>query len=128
MTTTLKRLLPLVVAMGLSCGVAVAQTSGGTGGAAGAGSSMSGRAAQPPAGTGHNAETGKDDNSRADRKFIQDAAGMFGCRSTAGGSNRNPDVKASRDAGQRPTTPTRIGALANQENQLPAAPAARQTK
>ncbi|MDB5880797.1 MAG: hypothetical protein JWP43_675 [Ramlibacter sp.] len=77
------RLAPLVAAMALSFGVAVAQTSGGSagsssGGSTGTGSSMTGGGAAPAAqpGTGtRNSETKKDDKlARADRKFIQEAA------------------------------------------------------
>ena len=82
MKTTSLRLAPLVAAMALSCGVAVAQTSsGGTSGGAsspGTGSSVTGGRAAPAAqpGTGtRNSESKKDDQlARADRKFIQDAA------------------------------------------------------
>jgi putative membrane protein len=81
MKSTSLRLLPLVAAMALSFGVAVAQTSGSSGGSTGSsstGSSMTGGRAAPAAqpGTGtRNSESKKDDKlARADRKFIEDAA------------------------------------------------------
>jgi putative membrane protein len=79
MKITSLRLAPIVAAMALSFGVAMAQTSGGTtGSSSGTGSSMTGGGAAPAAqpGTGtRNSETKKDDKlASADRKFIQEAA------------------------------------------------------
>ena len=83
MKTTSLRLAPLVAAMALSFGVAVAQTSGGASSnssptSPSSGSSMTGGRAAPAAqpGTGtRNSESKKDDKlARADLKFIQDAA------------------------------------------------------
>jgi putative membrane protein len=99
------KFLPLVAALGLSFGVAVAQTSsysGTGGGTTGSGSSMTGGGAAPAAqpGTGtRNAETRKDDKlARADRKFIQDTAehGMFEVQIAQLASSKatNPDVKS----------------------------------
>jgi putative membrane protein len=101
MKTTSHRFVPLLVALGLSLGGAIAQTSGSSG-SAGTGSSMTGGAAAPAAqpGTGtRNAETSKDDKlARADRKFIQDAAegGMFEVQiaQLAASKATNPDVKS----------------------------------
>lgn len=81
MTPSLKPTAALL-ALAFAFGSAVAQTSGtsgGSGATAGAGSSATGGGAAPRAqpGTGtRNAETTKDDKlARADRKFVQEAAG-----------------------------------------------------
>jgi putative membrane protein len=101
MKTTSLRLLPLVAAMALSFGVAVAQTSSGAGSSS-TGSSMTGGGAAPAAqpGTGtRNSETKKDDKlARADRKFIEDAAegGMMEVQAgqLAASKASDPNVKS----------------------------------
>lgn len=128
------RFLPLVAALGLSFGVALAQTSGGTGsGTAGTGSSMTGGGAAPAAqpGTGtRNAETRKDDRLvRADRKFIQDAAetGMFQVQIAQLASSKasNADVKsfATTLVNDHTSANNELVQLANSMKvELPAAP------
>jgi putative membrane protein len=96
--------LPIVLALGLSFGVALAQTTGGSGSSGSSpssGSSMTGGrtapAAQPGTGT-RNTEMRKGDKlARTDRKFIEDAAGsgMFEVQIAQLASSKasNPDVK-----------------------------------
>jgi putative membrane protein len=131
------RPLPLVVALALSFGVAMAQTSGSTGttgsGTTGSGSSMTGGRAAPAAqpGTGtRNAETTKDDKlARADRKFIQDAAesGMFEVEVAQLASSKatDPAVKsfASMLVDHHTSANNELVQLANSKKvELPAAP------
>jgi len=132
------RLLPIVIALGLSFGVAVAQTSGGYGGSssgssAGSDSSMTGGRAAPAAqpGTGtRNAETTKDDQlSRADRKFMQSAAedGMFEVEVAQLASSKasSPDVKnfATTMVNDHTNANNELVQLANSKKvELPAAP------
>jgi putative membrane protein len=77
MKTSSLRLLPLVAAMALSFGAALAQTSGSTGSSS-TGSSTTGAtavpAAQPATGTRKTPSKNQDKLARADRKFIEDAA------------------------------------------------------
>jgi putative membrane protein len=137
MKATPKRFLPLVAALGLSFGVALAQTSGGTtgksGGTAGSGSSMTGGGAAPAAqpGTGtRGAETRKDDKlSSADRKFIQDAAehGMYEVQigQLASSKAKNPDIKsfATTLVNDHTNANNELVQLANSKKvELPAAP------
>jgi putative membrane protein len=133
MKTTSHRVMPLLVALGLSLGGAIAQTSGGSSGSAGSGSSMSGGGAAPAAqpGTGtRNAETRKDDQlARADRKFIQDAAesGMFEVQiaQLAASKATNPDVKslATTLVNDHTNANNELVQLANSKKvELPAAP------
>lgn len=136
MKANFKRLLPLVAALGLTFGVAVAQTSGGTGtgsGTTGSGSSMTGGRAAPAAqpGTGtRNAETRKDDKlARADRKFIQEAAehGMFEVQIAQLASSKasNADVKsfATTLVNDHTNANNELVQLANSKKvELPAAP------
>ncbi|MBA2672163.1 DUF4142 domain-containing protein [Ramlibacter sp.] len=83
MKSSALRRLPALLAIVFSCGIAVAQTSGGSVGTSGTGSSVTGGQSAPAAqaGTGtRNSETKKDDKlARGDRKFIEKAAesGMF---------------------------------------------------
>jgi putative membrane protein len=76
MKTSSLRLLPLVAAMALSFGAALAQTSGSSTGSTG--SPMTGGAAapaaQPGTGTRNAPPKSQDQLARADRKFIEDAA------------------------------------------------------
>jgi putative membrane protein len=80
MKTSSLRLLPLVAAMALSFGAALAQTSGTSTGSTGSstGSPMTGGAAapaaQPGTGTRNTPPKSQDQLARADRKFIEDAA------------------------------------------------------
>jgi putative membrane protein len=80
MKTSSLRLLPLVAAMALSFGAALAQTSGSSTGSTGSstGSPMTGGAAapaaQPGTGTRNTPPKSQDQLARADRKFIEDAA------------------------------------------------------
>jgi putative membrane protein len=135
MKTSSIRVLPLVAALSLSVGVAVAQTTSPAtaGGAAGAGSSMTGGRAAPAAqpGTGtRNTETRKDDKlARADRKFIQDAAesGMFEVEIAQLASSKasNPDVKsfATTLVNDHTKANNELVQLANSKKvELPAAP------
>lgn len=132
-----RRFLPLVIALGLSFGVAVAQTgavgSGTAPESAGTGSPATGSgaapAAQPGAGT-RNAETRKDDAlARADRKFIQDAAesGMFEVQIAQLASSKasNADVKsfATTLVNDHTNASNELVQLANSRKvELPAAP------
>jgi putative membrane protein len=130
MKTPPMRSLPLVLALSLSFGIAVAQTSGGT---AGTGSSATaGRAApaaQPGTGT-RNAETKKDDKlARADRKFMQEAAegGMFEVQAAQLASTKatDPNVKsfASMLVDQHTAANNELVQMANSKKvELPAAP------
>jgi putative membrane protein len=133
MKTNFTHFAPLIIALGLSFGIAVAQTSGTSGGTAGAGSSMSGGGAAPAAqpGTGtRNAETRKDDKlARADRKFIQDAAesGMYEVQiaQLASSKAKDPDVKsfATTLVNDHSNANRELTELANSKNvELPAAP------
>lgn len=129
------RFLPLVVALGLSFGVAVAQTPGGygtsSGGPAGSGSSMTGQAApaaQPGTGT-RSADTKGDQLARADRKFIQSAAegGMFEVEAAQLASSKasSPDVKsfATTLVNDHTNANNELVQLANSKKvELPAAP------
>lgn len=128
MKTTSTRFLPLVAALGLSLGVAAAQTR-----VIDTGSSMTGGRAAPAAqpGTGtRNAETTKDDKlARADRKFIQEAAesGMFEVEIAQLASSKatNPDVKALATtlARDHSNANNELVQLANSKKvELPAAP------
>jgi putative membrane protein len=121
--------LPLVLAMSLSFGAAMAQTSG----TAGTGSSMTGGQAAPAAqpGTGtRNVETRKDDKlARGDRKFILEAAesGMFEVQAAQLGSTKatDPNVKsfASTLVDHHTSANNELVKLANSRNvELPAAP------
>ena len=132
------RPLPLVVALTLSFGVAMAQTSGSStgatgGGTSGTGSSMTAGRTAPAAqaGTGtRNTETKKDDKlARADRKFIQDAAegGMFEVEVAKLASSKatDPNVKsfASKMLDDHTNANNELVQLANSKNvELPAAP------
>ena len=128
------RCLPIAMAMALSFGVAMAQSSGATGGGTtGTGSSVTGGRSAPAAqaGTGtRNAETNKDDKlARADRKFIQDAAesGMFEVQAAQLGSTkaRDPAVKsyASMLVDQHTAANNELVQLANSKKvELAAAP------
>jgi putative membrane protein len=130
MKTPPMRSLPLVLALSLSFGIAVAQTSGST---AGTGSSATaGRAApaaQPGTGT-RNAETRKDDKlARADRKFMQEAAegGMFEVQAAQLASTKatDPNVKsfASMLVDQHTAANNELVQMANSKKvELPAAP------
>jgi putative membrane protein len=130
MKTPPMRSLPLVLALSLSFGIAVAQTSGST---AGTGSSATaGRAApaaQPGTGT-RNAETKKDDKlARADRKFMQEAAegGMFEVQAAQLASTKatDPNVKsfASMLVDQHTAANNELVQMANSKKvELPAAP------
>lgn len=134
MKTTSMRSLPLVVALSLTFGTALAQSTGATGGAStGSGSSMTGGATAPAAqpGTGaRNAETNKDDKlARGDRKFIQDAAasGMFEVQAGQLGSTKasDPAVKsfASMLVDHHTAANNELVQLANSKKvELPAAP------
>jgi putative membrane protein len=137
MKTSSMRFSPLIAALALSFGVAVAQTSGSTGatggGTTGTGSSMSGGRAAPAAqpGTGtRNAETNKDDKlSRGDRKFIQEAAGdgMFEVQAAqlASSKGTDPNVKsfASMLVDEHTAANNELVQLANSKKvELPAAP------
>ncbi len=137
MKTPSLRILPLIVAVGLSFGVAVAQASGSTGatggGTTGSGSSATGGRAAPAAqaGTGtRNTETRKDDSlARADRKFIQDAAesGMFEVQAAQLASSKATDsnVKsyASMLVDHHTSANNELVQLANSKKvELPAAP------
>ena len=135
MKTSPMRSLPLVLALSLSSGIAVAQTSGSTGsaGTAGTGSSMTGGRAAPAAqpGTGtRNAETRKDDRlSRADRKFIQEAAesGMFEVQVAQLATTKASDPAVKSFAGmlveQHSTANNELVQLANSKKvELSAAP------
>jgi putative membrane protein len=131
------RSLPLVLALTLSFGVAVAQTTGSTGaaggGTTGTGSSAtagrSAPAAQPGTGT-RNTETRKDDKlARADRKFMQDAAegGMFEVQAAQLASTKatDPNVKsfASKLVDEHTAANNELVQLANSKKvELPAAP------
>lgn len=129
------RPLPLVLALVLSSGVALAQASSGAtgGGTTGSGSSMTGGGAAPAAqpGTGtRNAESKKDDQlARADRKFIQDAAasGMFEVEVAQLGASKATDagVKsyASMLVDHHTAANNELVQLANSKKvELPAAP------
>jgi putative membrane protein len=101
MKTSSLRLLPLVAAMALSCGMALAQTSGSSGTGSSTGSSMTGGtaapAAQPGTGTRNTPSKNQDKLARADRKFIEDAAegGMMEVQvgQLAQGKASDPNVK-----------------------------------
>lgn len=130
------RFLPIVIALGLSFGVAVAQTSGGygtpSGGSAGSGSSMSGGGAAPAAqpGTDTRSAGAKGEQlARADRKFIQDAAegGMFEVEAAQLASSKasSPDVKnfATTLVKDHTNANNELVQLANSKKvELPAAP------
>jgi putative membrane protein len=128
------RLLPLVAALTLSFGAALAQTSGSSPtGTAGTGSSATGGRAAPAAqaGTGtRNTESRKDDKlARADRKFIQDAAesGMFEVQvaQLAASKATDPNVKsfASKLVEEHTAANNELVQLANSKKvELPAAP------
>lgn len=137
MKTSSLRRLPLALALALSFGVALAQTSygttGGASGSTGAGSSMTGGQAAPAAqpGTGtRNAETRKDDKlARADRKFIQEAAesGMYEVQvaQLAASKATDPEVKsfANMLVEQHTAANNELVQLANSRKvELPAAP------
>ena len=122
-------MLTLVLALSLSSGVAVAQTSGTTD----TGSSMTGGRAAPAVqpGTGtRNAETDKDDKiAPGDRKFIQAAAesGMFAVQAAQLGSVRASDPSVKSFAGmlvdQHAAANNELVLLANSKKvELPAAP------
>ena len=140
MKTTSLRLAPLVAAMALSFGVAVAQTSSGTSSpSTGAGSSMTGGRAAPAAqpGTGtRNTETRKDDKlARGDRKFIQEAAegGMMEVQAgqLAASKATDPNVKSFADTLVKDHTNANneLVQLANGKHvELPAAPSRGQRK
>lgn len=132
--------LPVVLALALSFGVAVAQAYGGTGTtgttggtATGAGSSATGGrtapAAQPGTGT-RNAESKKDDAlARGDRKFILEAAesGMFEAEAAQMGATKatDPAVKsfASMLVDHHTAANDELTKLANSKKiELPAAP------
>lgn len=125
--------LPLVLAMALSFGVAVAQTTGSTGATTGYDSSITGGRAAPAAqpGTGtRNVETKKDDKlARGDRKFILEAAesGMFEVQAAQLGATKatDPAVKsfATMLGDHHATANNELVQLANSKNvELPAAP------
>jgi putative membrane protein len=137
MKHTSMRSLPLALALALSFGVAVAQTSGSTGttggGTTGSGSSATGGRAAPAAqpGTGtRNTETKKDDAlARGDRKFIQEAAesGMFEVQAAQLGATKatDPNVKsfASMLVDHHTAANNELTKLANSKKvELPAAP------
>jgi putative membrane protein len=137
MNTTSMRFLPLVAALTLSFGAALAQTSGSSGatggGTTGPGSSVTGGRAAPAAqpGTGtRNAETRKDDKlTRADRKFMQDAAGggMFEVQAgqLASAKASDPNVKSfgSMLVDEHTAANNELVQLANARKvELPAAP------
>lgn len=116
-----------LVALALSCGLALAQTTGSTG------SSMTGGGAAPAAqaGTGtRNAETSKDDKlARGDRKFVQKAAesGMFEVQiaQLAATKATDPQVKsfASMLVDHHTKANNELVQLANAKKvELPAAP------
>jgi putative membrane protein len=125
--------VPLAVALGLSSGLAAAQTgvtgsgTAGTGSAVTAGSTAP--AAQPGTGT-RNAETRKDDKlARGDRKFIEEAAehGMAEVQiaQLAASKATNPDVKALATTlvNDHTNANNELVQLANSKNvELPAAP------
>jgi putative membrane protein len=125
--------VPLAVALGLSSGLAAAQTgvtgsgTAGTGSAAAPGSTAP--AAQPGTGT-RNAETRKDDKlARGDRKFIEEAAehGMAELQiaQLAASKATNPDVKALATTlvNDHTNANNELVQLANSKNvELPAAP------
>jgi putative membrane protein len=128
MKTTSAHFLPLAVALGISWGVAAAQT-----GVIDTGSSVTGGRAAPAAqpGTGpRNTETRKGDKLvRADRKFIQEAAehGMFEVQIAQLASSKatNPDVKAlaATLVTDHTNANKELVQLANSKNlELPAAP------
>lgn len=126
------RLVPLAIALGLASGAAFAQSTGaGSGGAAGTGSSSARSAPAAQAGTGtRNAETRKDDAlARADRKFIQEAAGagMFEVQiaQLAASKASNADVKsfATTLVNDHSNANNELVQLANSKKvELPAAP------
>ncbi len=131
------RFLPIVIALGLSFGVAVAQTYGGSGttssgGSAGSGSSMSGGGAAPAAqpGTATRSAGAKGEQlARADRKFIQDAAeaGLFEVEAAQLASSKasSPDVKgfATTLVKDHTNANNELVQLANSKKvELPAAP------
>ena len=137
MTSTTFRLASLALAMGLSFGVAVAQTTNSTANKAATtpntGSSMTGVQAAPMAqpGTGtRDKETKKDDQlARADRKFIQKAAegGMFEVQIAQLASSKatDPAVKsfASMLVDEHSKANNELVQLANARKiELPAAP------
>ena len=137
MKTTSFRFASLALAMGLSLGVAVAQTTNSTANKAATtpntGSSMTGGQAAPMAqpGTGtRNAETKKDDTlAKADRKFIQKAAegGMFEVEiaQLAASKATDPAVKsfASMLVDEHSKANNELVQLANARKvELPAAP------
>jgi putative membrane protein len=138
MKTSSLRYLPLVAAMALSFGVAVAQTSGGTASPS-TGSSMTGGRAAPAAqpGTGtRNSESKKDDKlARADRKFIEDAAqgGMMEVQAgqLAASKASDPNVKSFGDmlAKDHTAANNELVQLANSKKvELPAGPSHGQRK
>jgi putative membrane protein len=114
------RSLTLVFALSLSCGMAVAETSGTTG----AGSSMTGGQAAPAV------QTTKDDKlARGDRKFIQAAAesGMFLVQAAQMASVKATDPSVKSFAGmlvdQHTAANNELVQLANSKKvELPAAP------
>jgi putative membrane protein len=132
MKSTSMPFVSLVAALGLSFG-ALSQTGVTGSGTADTGSSMTGGRAAPAAqaGTGtRNAETRKDDKlTRADRKFIQEAAesGMFEVEIAQLASSKatNPDVKAlaTTIANHHSNANNELVQLANSKKmELPAAP------
>jgi putative membrane protein len=135
MKTLSLRSLPLVVALTAASGAVLAQTSaaGSSTAAPGTGTSMTGGQAAPAAqaGTGtRNAETRKDDKlSRADRKFIQQAAegGMFEVQvaQLAASKATDPNVKsfAEKLVKEHTEANNELVQLANSKKvELPAAP------
>jgi putative membrane protein len=134
MKTSSLRLLPLVAAMALSFGVAVAQTSGGAGSGGSTGSSMTGGAAAPAAQP--NTPSKKEDQmARADRKFIEDAAegGMMEVQvgQLAQGKASDPNVKSFAETlvKDHSAANNELVQLANSKHvELPAAPSHGQRK
>lgn len=132
MKTSTLAVVPLAIALAVGGGIASAQT-GGTAGSKGTGSSMTGGqsapAAQPGTGT-RNTETKKDDQlSRADRKFIQEAAegGMFEVQVAQLASTKATDPNVKSFAGKLVDDHTaannELVQLANAKHvELPAAP------
>jgi putative membrane protein len=125
------RTIPLALSLALSCGVALAQTTGS--GSSGTGSSAPGGQTAPAAeaGTGaRNAETRKDDKlARGDRKFMQEAAesGMYEVEAAkiAASKATDPAVKsyASMLVDQHSAANNELVQLANARKvELPAAP------
>jgi putative membrane protein len=142
MKNPIQRSIPTLIALALASGIALAQTTGGTGTTSGAsgssstggtGSSVTGGQSAPMAqpGTGtRNAETRKDDKlARSDRKFIQDAAesGMFEVQiaQLAATKATDPNVKSFADtlAKEHSAANNELVQLANSKGvELPAAP------